>query len=205
MPSEHFRKACLQIFSTIISFPNHLGTTKFTTKNLSGLDVPDYLSLKPHYSTLLTEALTKETNLSNTEFLLNLSYTWVIEDIDNNCDFARQIIGLIIRKITQNRWGPEVIRPAFNILLHLAQLYPKIEQGYEQANLVVDQLCRIIINIGNPPSPNMEEISVLAFRCISHWIMADQWLFDYKETRHSLLVAIVSALTGKKNQPEIAP
>jgi len=136
---------------------------------------------------------------------LNLSYIWVIEDIDNNCDFARQIIGLIIRKVTQNRWGPDVIVPAFHILTALAHLYPKIEKGYEQANLVVDQLCRIIVGIGNPPQPNMEQISVLAFRCVSHWIMTDQWLFNFKETRHSLLSAIVSSLTGNKTSQEREP
>ena len=197
MPSEHFRKACLQIFSTIICLPNHLGTTKFATKSLSGIEVPDYHSLKAHFSTLLTEALTKETNLSNTELLLNLSYIWCIEDIDNNCDFARQIIGLIIRKITQNRWTPDIIIPAFNVLILMSQLYHKIDKGYEQANLIVDQLCRIIINIGNPPSNNMEKISCLAFKCVSSWIMTDQWLLQFKETRVSLLTAIVTALTGK--------
>ena len=201
MPAEHFRKACLQIFSTIICLPNHLTSTTFTTKLFPSneLKITDYSSLKPHYSSLLTEALTKETNKSNTEFLLNLSYIWVVEDIDNNCDFARQIIGLIIRKVTQNRWTPDVIIPAFNILTSLAHLYPKIDKGYEQANLVVDQLCRIIINIGNPPTPGMESISVLAFRCISHWIMTDQWLFNFKETRNALLTAIVTALTGKSS------
>lgn len=196
MPAEHFRKACLQIFSTIISLPNHLSATRFTTKALPGLEVSDYASLKPHFSTLLTESLTKETNLSNIEYLLNLSYIWVTENIDDNCDFVRHIIGLILRKVTQNRWTPDVVVPAFKILRALAVFFPRIEKGEEQANLVVDQLCRVILNINNPPAAGMETICVLALECISSWIMVDQWLAHFKDTRHTLLTAIVNSLVG---------
>ena len=198
MPPEHLRKACLHLFGMILCLPNHLGSTKFATKSLCSLNVDDYSGLKSHYSTLLTEALTKETNNSNIEFLLNLSYMWIAEDIDSNCDFARQVIGLILRKVTQGKWEPSITASGLKTLSALAQFYPKIDKGHEQANLVVDQLCRVILSLGNPPSSqNMENIVICAFNCICKWIMVDQWLYDFKETRNSLLTAIVTSMNGK--------
>ena len=200
MPPEAFRKSCIQIFSTIVCLSNHFGDTKFTLPPPPALDIHCYSNLKPHFSALLTEALSKENANGNIELLLHISFTWVCEDINNNCDFVRQLIGLIVRKVSQKKWTPDVVMAGFKTMASLAQMYPKIEKGYEQANLVVDQLCRYILNIGNPCPSQFEPIIVLAYQCITNWVLIDQWLFNFKETRQILLSSIVSCLTGKQSE-----
>ena len=196
---EHLRKASLQIFSSIMCLPNHFGDTPFTLK-ASSLEASSYASLKIIYSSILTEALVKETSNGNIEYLLNLAYSWVCEDILNNCDFARQLIGLIIRKISQLRWSPEVVVVSCKILALLSSFYDKIDKGFEQANLIVDQLCRLIISYGNPCTNQQELIIVAAFNCTLNWILTDQWVFNYKETREILLDAFVICIYGKTHE-----
>lgn len=209
MPAEHVRRACLSILGSLLCLPNHFATTKFYLRisdpAAKAFDVGCYGDLKPHFSMILSEALSNETYPPNLEVLLDLAYTWGIEDLENTSEFVKQAISLIVRKITtgSSGWPPEVALTALKILSSISSLYPRIERGFEQANIVVSNLCKYISGLLTAGQGlAMEGILVNSFKCMTEWILVDQWFLSYPDTKSALLSAVVLGLTGKVQQVE---
>ena len=218
MPVEQVRKSCLTILSTIICLANHFQETRFMLrakdKISKSFDLDSYSSLKKVYTTILIDALTNENFPSNIEFLLHLTQIWQAEDIEYSSEFTKNSITLIVRKITNSQagWIPDVSLLAIKTLSSMSNLYSQIENGQEQANLIVSCLCKHLgILLSNPSSDKViEEIVIHLYKCITDWIMTDQWLIHANETRNLYLKTIVIGLKGgliqssnSENQKEI--
>ena len=203
MPTEQVRKACLTILGTIICLPNHFVETKFMLrskdKQSKVYDVDSYSSLKKLYTMILTEALSNETYACNIETLLNLTQIWQAEDIDFSAEFTKNSISLIVRKISgQGGWIPEVSLFAMKSLCSMSNLYPKIDNGQEQANLIVNSLCKHLTALFALPNPDKttEDLIVQLYKCILDWVMTDQWIINFTETKSLLLKTLVIGLKG---------
>mmetsp|Transcript_2685 Transcript_2685/g.9507 ORF Transcript_2685/g.9507 Transcript_2685/m.9507 type:complete len:1308 (+) Transcript_2685:68-3991(+) len=211
MPAEHVRRACLTLLSTLLPLPNHFGDTKFalpiTDPAAKAFDVKQYMDLKAHFSMILSEALSNETYPPNLEILLNLAATWGLEEIENSSEFIKQAISLIVRKTTSSSgWPAEVALIAIKVLSAMNSMYPKLEKGYDQANVIVGNLCKYVSGLLSAGQPQAtEELIVHSFKCITDWIMVEQWILEYADTKYMLLHALVLGLTGRPQRQESAP
>jgi len=100
---------------------------------------------------------------------------------------------------------------ALRILSSVSRLWNKLAVGAEQANFLVVNLCKYVSSQSVPASrfpgkdtKDIEELVAQSFQCISDWVLVDQWIFCYPETRDDLLASLVIGLTGKKVQAERA-
>lgn len=211
MPAEHVRRACLTLLSTLLPLPNHFGSTKFTLSinepAAKAFDVKQYMDLKAHFSMILSEALSNETYPPNLETLLNLAATWGLEEIENSSEFIKQAISLIVRKTTSsNGWTSETALVAIKTLSAMSSMYSKLEKGYDQANVIVGHLCKYVSGLLSAGQPQAtEDLIVHSFKCITDWIMVEQWILDYADTKYMLLHALVLGLTGRPQRQENVP
>ena len=203
--AEKVRKDCLILLGTLICLPNHFGRTPFTLRindpkqSSKAFDVQTYGELSPHFSRTLIEALTCEEYPPNIEHLLYLSYIYQCEDLKTGTEFTKQSLLLISRKISQGGgWNTEVSITAIKVLSMMSSLYPNIDKGYELGNRIVQNLCTLILAIPNFTSIDKftEELVINAYKCITDWLMPEQWIFNFNDTKNMLFKTIVYGLTG---------
>jgi hypothetical protein len=94
---------------------------------------------------------------------------------------------------------------ALRTLSSISRLWSRLQVGAEQANFLVVNLCKYVSSQSVPASrfpgkdtKDIEELVAQSFQCISDWVLVDQWIFSYPETRDDLLASLVIGLTGKK-------
>ena len=210
-PPERVRKDCLTILSTLLCFPNHFGNTPFSLRitnvfdnNAKVFDTNSYSALSPHFSRLLIESITCEDYPPNIESLLNLIYIFACEDLKTGSEFTKQALSLVSRKISQGAqsgWNLDVTNTGIKVLSMTSSLYPFIDKGYDLGNRIVSNLCTFIQSFLSLQSPDklVEDIIINALKCITDWIMTDQWIFNQNDTKNSLFRTIVFGLTGSQS------
>jgi len=206
IPSEHVRKACMVILGTILCLPNYFKESEFALYSSkappdSGAAIKNFSQLKPRFSKLILEALQQETTESNIEQLLKIAYVWQSEDVNYDPSTTNKLIKLILRKITESQWSPDISIVGLDILAACSRFYSLLNKPSKIACSVVGKLCSFAYLLGNPCPLPQERLVISSYNCLCNWIMVpEQWILDQQPTKLTLLTAIVIGLTGKSDR-----
>jgi len=222
--ADNVRRASLQILSLLICYPKFFGNAelklKLTQKERQAIpsssaakgvfDAKTYSDLRPFIDNILSDALKDDNTTPNFLLILQLCFCHSCIYIDENSEFARNTITMIVGKcVTPKKWGQVVHYEGLSIVSRMVFLLPHLTRGRELAGKIVGPLCGYVSGLCTDLYRPREEgdkqlirLAVQTFHTIATWIMEGQWVVRSLDRLENVLDAIAVGICGPKQKQD---